>query len=255
MTDNPQFILPPHANIFGDEPAPPPQCNTPRAYGFWATLGITIGAILAAIALGILLGIFGSLSGYGNMLDYQALAMLLMGFPVIAIVGLSAYFRGGFLKYCAIDRPSLRNSVHALAALGALFLIAEVASRAFGLEMITEWQKELLRNATQFQFCIYMFAIVIMAPLWEEILFRGFMYRGWAASFMGTAGAIAIPCIIWTLLHAGQYEWGILAIVMLAGLVIGVVRWKTGSLTLCILMHFMNNLVAVVQTLFAIEML
>lgn len=255
MSDERQDIVYQQEIISNDEPDQQYPRGESRAFGFWATLGITLGALVAAFVPGVLLVIFGAVSSYGSMATFEALAMLVMGLPVIVVIVLAAHFRGGFRRYCAIDKPSMRNVLYALAALGGLFLVAEVASLIFDLELITEWQQDLLRNATTFQFWLYMVSIILMAPLWEEVLFRGFMYRGWAASFIGTAGAIVLPCILWTMLHIGQYDWGILSIVMLAGLVIGVIRWKTGSLTLCILMHFLNNLIAIIRTLFVIEVL
>src|SRR5260370_238343 len=49
-------------------------------------------------------------------------------------------------------------------------------------------------------------AVVIAAPVSEELLFRGFLHRGWAPSWLGIAGTIILTSALWAALHQ-QYNW------------------------------------------------
>jgi membrane protease YdiL (CAAX protease family) len=93
---------------------------------------------------------------------------------------------------------------------------------------------------------LFWLAMVGVAPLSEEILFRGFLYRGLERSRWGAAGAILGSGLLWTFMH-GQYDvWGIL-IVLLAGVVVGVARWRSGSVVVPWVMHVTLNTVALLQ--------
>jgi len=89
-------------------------------------------------------------------------------------------------------------------------------------------------------------AIIIFAPLFEEAFFRGFLFVGFRQSRIGAAGTIGLTAFIWTLLHIqyGVYE---LATTFVLGIVLGIVRLKTGSLCSSLLIHAFWNLVAMVE--------
>ena len=89
-------------------------------------------------------------------------------------------------------------------------------------------------------------AVVIVAPLWEEIVFRGFAFRGFRSSRLGLAGALVIPALFWTGLHV-QYDAYDLAFVFSLGLFFGFARERTGSVRVPILLHVLNNLIATIE--------
>ena len=75
----------------------------------------------------------------------------------------------------------------------------------------------------------------------------GFLYRGWSETFLGPAGAIILSSIVWTGLHL-QYDWYFFGEVFSIGLWLGYLRYRSGSIWLTIVLHGLNNLGAVVQT-------
>jgi membrane protease YdiL (CAAX protease family) len=81
----------------------------------------------------------------------------------------------------------------------------------------------------------------------EEIMARGFLYRGWSETFLRPAGAIVLSSLAWTSLHL-QYDWFFFGEVFSIGLLLGYWRYRTGSTWLTILLHGLNNLAATVQT-------
>ena len=92
-----------------------------------------------------------------------------------------------------------------------------------------------------------MVAFCVAAPVTEELLARGFLFRGWSESFLGPFGAILLSSIVWTALHL-QYEWFFFGEVFSIGLLLGYLRYRYRSTWLTIILHGLNNLGAVVQT-------
>src|SRR5438477_379116 len=48
-------------------------------------------------------------------------------------------------------------------------------------------------------------AVVIVAPISEEVAFRGFLFRGLSASWLGASGAIIATSAAWAAMHV-QYD-------------------------------------------------
>jgi len=86
---------------------------------------------------------------------------------------------------------------------------------------------------------------VVMAPIAEEVLFRGLVYRGLKNSW-GLGWAIAVSTILFAVFHLDpMHALG----VMVIGVYLGWLRHYTGSLIACVLAHLINNLVWVVHGL------
>ena len=85
-------------------------------------------------------------------------------------------------------------------------------------------------------------------PSREELFARGFLYRGWSESFLRVPGAILLSSLVWTSLHL-QYDWFFFGEVFSIGLLLGYLRYRFHSTWLDDIVHGLNNLAAVVQTL------
>jgi membrane protease YdiL (CAAX protease family) len=92
----------------------------------------------------------------------------------------------------------------------------------------------------------FVLCAVVLAPVMEEIVFRGFLYRGWSRSAVGVAGAIVLTSALWALMHT-RLGTGGMAIMFGVGLMLGTVRWLSGSTTLVIGIHAINNVHALAQ--------
>jgi len=96
-------------------------------------------------------------------------------------------------------------------------------------------------------------AIVVAAPVMEEVIFRGFMFRGLAASRVGVAGAIVLTALFWAALHAGQYNLLDTGMIFGFGLILGGARATSGSLYLPLFLHALNNGVSTFQIMYFVE--
>jgi membrane protease YdiL (CAAX protease family) len=90
-------------------------------------------------------------------------------------------------------------------------------------------------------------AFVIAAPLSEELLFRGFLYRGWARSPRAVAPAVVVISALWAIAHV-QYDWFLILQLFVLGLVLGWARWYSGSTMLTFVIHASINGLALAQT-------
>jgi membrane protease YdiL (CAAX protease family) len=83
---------------------------------------------------------------------------------------------------------------------------------------------------------------VLLAPLFEEILFRGFLLPLLARS-LGPWVGILLTTLPFALLHGPQNEWAWQLVVLfgVAGAVFGYVRYRTGSTSASFLLHAAYN--------------
>jgi uncharacterized protein len=83
---------------------------------------------------------------------------------------------------------------------------------------------------------------VTLAPLMEELFFRGFLYPVLARS-LGLPGAVFLTSLAFALLHGGQlmFSWGPVLIIFLVGLVLTMVRAKKNSVAASLIIHMAYN--------------
>jgi membrane protease YdiL (CAAX protease family) len=89
-------------------------------------------------------------------------------------------------------------------------------------------------------------AVVVAAPLGEEVFFRGFLFAGLAHSRVRWLGAILISSTGWSLTHV-QYDLYGMSHIFFVGLFLGFARWQARSVWLCVLLHALMNLLATIQ--------
>jgi CAAX protease family protein len=225
-----------------------------KVWGLWATLGFAILAFVLGQAMGI-----AALTTVKNFdltrVDYDGTAVAvytLVGNPVeiITLVLATRLSGSDALAYLGLDIPRRRDIAIAAAGLMAVILAADGITLALGKEMVPAFQLELHRTAQAEGTLPWLWlAILVAAPVGEELLFRGFMFRGFVHEPRDALPAILVLALIWSLLHV-QYDWFGTAQVFLIGVLFGFVRWRSGSTTLVILLHMLLNLESVVETVF-----
>jgi CAAX protease family protein len=225
---------------------------TSRTFGFWATLVWFGAAVLTYQVVTVLCGI-----GYAawSAFNYPSAAIdwdsptadyiaTVLSVTAAASMLMYAGQRAGpsAFAYLGLTRPSLR---HVFVGLGLLVALAFLNAGFFRLfpaydpspDMIQEYRAILGNPAALVWFWI---TLAVTAPICEEIIFRGFLMRGWGESRIGSAGAIMLSSLLFTAIHV-QYNLPTLVTVFGLSLVFGVMRWRSGSTTLTILLHMVWN--------------
>lgn len=80
-------------------------------------------------------------------------------------------------------------------------------------------------------------ALVVMAPLTEELLFRGLILQGFVPRY-GSVAAVLLSAFLFAAFHLNPYQF---APAMLTGVFLGWIFLRTGSLWPCITLHALYN--------------
>jgi membrane protease YdiL (CAAX protease family) len=241
-----------------------PLAETPSAppvWKFWGTalwglfifVAMFVGQIGAVLLVAVQRGLpmeLASLQVVGR--EPQTLALsVIMGLPAtLAAVWIAIRIKkASFVDYLALHWPSWKQLLFGVVGLILIVLIWETMSRALGREATPGFMTDLLKSGRdKGAALLLLFAFSVAAPASEEILARGFLYRGWSASFLRIPGAILLSSLVWTIVHL-QYDLYFLAEVFAIGLWFGYMRYRAGSLWLTIALHALNNLTALVLTM------
>lgn len=86
--------------------------------------------------------------------------------------------------------------------------------------------------------------IAFLAPIIEELIFRGYLFNAWRNTRLGVTGTIMITSALFALLHGAQYELLVLGYLFVFGLILGYAREKTNSVITPIVLHIVNNVIA-----------
>ncbi|MET4295084.1 membrane protease YdiL (CAAX protease family) [Bradyrhizobium sp. LB8.2] len=234
---------------------------TPRVWKFWGTaiwgllifVAMFVGQIGAIVLLVVQRGLpmdLASLQLIGR--EPQALALsVTMGLPAtLAAVWLAIRIKkAAFADYLALHWPSWKQLLFGAVGLVLIVVAWETMSRSLGREATPGFMTDLLKSGRDKGAAFFLlFAFSVAAPMSEEVLARGFLYRGWSASFLRVPGAIVLSSLVWTAVHL-QYDMYFLAEVFSIGLWFGYMRYRSSSLWLTIVLHALNNLTAVVLTM------
>ena len=101
---------------------------------------------------------------------------------------------------------------------------------------------EIMKQMTGGVFWSSFLVVAIFAPIFEEWLCRGMVLRGLLTK-MKPVWAIVISALFFAVIHANPWQ---ALNAFLIGLVMGYVYYKTGSLILTMVIHFVNNGTAVI---------
>ena len=134
--------------------------------------------------------------------------------------------------------------------LGTLFLfffigLEEIYMLLLGIEMPKGFIDFMLSEPL----ILGLISVIIIAPIAEEFIFRGFLYSQLKITKLGSWGAVTVSSLLWTVIHL-QYEPLILVILFIFGIFLGYIRMAYSSLVLPIALHAINNTFAFMMAYF-----
>jgi uncharacterized protein len=236
--------------------APEPRSATttePRPWGVWATLGWFAGAVATVVAVSFLCG-FGyvlwmTLAHPGVAVDFQSPILNslygVLSEPAAALLVLFAARLAGpsAFSYLGLTKPVMRYFLIGLGLLAVVWCLTEAFFWMFpALDQAPELiqgYRAALGNPTAL--VLFWIMLVVAAPVSEEVIFRGFLMRGLSASRLGVVGALLLSSLLFAVVHVG-YNLPTMVMVFGVGLVLGLMRWRSGSTTVSIMLHATWNL-------------
>ncbi len=239
--------------------------ETPQPWGFWATIGLSliIGAVFFGVSILWALGSFAVEMAGRPRSEWQPGLLglehngfvLFASLAVAALAGLGvtllfARLRKGFTvrDYLCLRPVGAKVFLAWLGIVGVVLVLFHLLSMLFEPQNVAGMYLELYE--TSVYPVIFWLAVVVMAPLFEEIFFRGFMFRGIAASRLGAPGAVLITAFTWAVVHA-QYDAFLISYIFVLGILFGVARARQRSVYLTIGLHAVVNLIATIEILLA----
>jgi hypothetical protein len=186
---------------------------------------------------------------------FWALSIVVCGAAELGALALWAVAwsrRGGDWRPTLGLRSARLGELGCWAGLAALFALGcDMATWAVGRPVVPDAMREAY--ATVGSAGLFWLALVGVAPLVEEVVFRGLLYGGVEAAVGGRWSAIVLTTGVWTGLH-GQYGLWDLSIVVSAGLLLGWARSRTGSVFVTWIMHAVLNGIAVTEVVWNAEL-
>jgi len=226
-----------------------------KIWGYWATLGWAIIAFLAGQLAGSSVLLWQRAGEWSSLLETPYDGILVTLFiaisnpATIAVIMLAVWFaHSDQADYLALKRPQRRDVIIGVVCLVGLIAICDALLYLSGRELVTQFQLQSYTTAAAEGWLIPMWlGAVIVAPAGEEIMFRGFLFRGWAHTERAVWPAVIVISALWAALHV-QYDWTGVAQIFVIGLFLGWMRWRSGSTLLTFFLHALFNLEGTMET-------
>ena len=236
---------------------PLPQKNQPVTWGLYATViwGALVTVVYAAVQFTVIQaymrGTQERLSNRSLDNEYNGAALSLSSFATLTICGLLLCViiklkkKAIISDYLATHKISIRQVLYW--SLAALIFTLSIDSLTYlqGRPVVVEFMTSVYTSTSQL-WLLYL-ALIITAPLFEELFFRGFLLTGLSQSRLGNTGAVIVTSLAWSVIHLQYDLYGVFTI-FITGLLLGVARVKTGSVVTPILMHAIMNGIALIET-------
>lgn len=93
---------------------------------------------------------------------------------------------------------------------------------------------------------VIVFSVIFVAPVVEEVLFRGFLYPAFH-KYLGVWPAIIVTTALFTAAHYSQVreDYRFMVVIIILSLIITYAKERTGSTKLAIIMHGIYNFVCI----------
>jgi membrane protease YdiL (CAAX protease family) len=239
-----------------------PAAPSPRVWKFWGTTlwGLFVFVAMFAGQMAVIVyllvregGSFDTVTatrivGGGTTLSLSVIT----GLPaVVAALWLAIRSTGtSFRDYLALRRPDWKHVLLGALGLAVIVIGWDVLSRSTGRDVQPGFMGDVLKSAqADGALWLLLIAFCVAAPITEELFARGFLYRGWSESLLGPVGAILLSSAAWTALHL-QYNWYFFGEIFCIGVWLGFLRWRFQSTWATIVLHGLNNLAAVAQSIY-----
>ena len=230
-----------------------------RPWGRFSTLGLAAFALLAGqfIALAALTWFYGlpltrlpNLAGDGVAVT----VIILVSTPIeVGLLMLFAARCGPAAEYLGWTVPKRADVIFGIVSVAIFIVLADIVSWLAGHGLVTSFQTDIYSTAsTQGWLVALWLAIMIVTPFGEETLFRGFLFRGWFREPGDAWSAIIGTAALFGLLHV-QYDWFVIAQVFGFGVLLGWMRWVSGSTLLTMLLHGLINFEGMIETMIGLH--
>jgi len=222
---------------------------------YWLALAAVLFGFAVAILFQVIVQAIGSGSGVPAAHPTPAMNNADNYILDLSFIGSALYFttvRGvmGRSEFGYRRIPLLTGLGAIVAAGGAYYALTVVYSLVFNLHSTDKLPAGLGLHHTGWKIVVALY-VCAMAPMAEEFFFRGFLFGILRRMRVRIAGreagpwvAAAIVGVLFGLAHFDSAQPEFLVPLGFLGFVLCIVRWRTGSLYPCMVLHSLNNSIA-----------
>ncbi len=206
------------------------------------TAVLAIGGSLLAVALNLTVtAFFPGFRGWGELITYPVIFI-----PVFLVIIYNNSYKRGISQKRASELTAASDEEPGFGSIGAPLTFALILPLVFAFNIVTEpiyswmevpsFMKELLSQVQSNKISGFL-AIVVFAPILEELFCRGIILKGLLHH------TTPIKAILWSSVMFGVMHlnpWQALPAFIL-GLLMGWIYYRTKSLWSVIFIHFINN--------------
>ncbi|MCX2784211.1 CPBP family intramembrane metalloprotease [Microbulbifer thermotolerans] len=129
-------------------------------------------------------------------------------------------------------------------------LLVFLAAQSFLVRLLDVAPGEFMQMLAGSRHLPLVLVIVLVAPVLEELIFRGYLFTAWRQSRLGLTGTLLLTSALFALMHWGQYHWVQAVFIFILALMLGIAREKSGSVLLPMLLHGLNNLASAIVVIY-----
>jgi CAAX protease family protein len=231
-----------------------------KPWGRLATLGLGFIAMLIGQILALAALTWWYRRGLAHLPDLAS-----DGIAVTLIIGISTPVQVALLMlmarqtgadpadYLGFKLPRKGEVVIGVLTIVAFIVIGNAVSWLLGQDIVTSFQFDIYRTASAAGWLPWLWiAVVVVTPVGEEALFRGFLFRGWHRSPRDVWPVIVATSLLWSLSHL-QYDLFVIGQIFVVGMILGWFRWVTDSTLLTMLLHGLVNCEGMFETFLALH--
>jgi uncharacterized protein len=228
-----------------------PTSITPPAFQPWPAFGYGIAAYFGSVILsGWILGVL-SPSLMDGDIDPSTLSLdditPEIAYYYLQVVGMATVMGSAMVYYLTRSRLKAQTDIY----LGLIKLPWVQIRPWLGLSVVFVFAGQALiflagqamdaplaaHELSVVEPSLLLFVVVVVAiPMWEELVFRSFIFTGLQNSKMATSRIVTICAAVWAILHVDFYGQSFL-ITMCFGIALGLARIRHGSVLLPMAMH------------------
>ncbi|MEK4761189.1 type II CAAX endopeptidase family protein [Viridibacillus sp. FSL E2-0187] len=190
---------------------------------------------------------------YSHWFDNDLYAGTLTGLTIGIILILGVYFialRPKKLSWSevGIKRITMKDwkiivILSVILMVGAVFII--VLTSFIGNSWENSKTEAIQQNVTFITVLIAIISAAVISPIYEEIFYRGFIYR-WLRTRIGFIGAILLSSIIFTIVHIPTYN--VMPVNFFSGIIFALAYERTNSIWPSVIIHGLTNGIMVLLT-------
>lgn len=190
---------------------------------------------------------------YSQWFNNDLYAGTLMGLTIAIVLILGVYFVAlrpkalswrevGIKKFKMEDWKTI-IAYSVILLVGAVIIV--VLTSLFGNTWENNKTETLQKNVSFITVFIAFVSAAVISPIYEEIFYRGFLYR-WLRTRMGLIGGILISAAIFTIAHIPTYN--VMPVNFFSGIIFALAYERTNSIWPSVMIHGITNGIMVLLT-------